>query len=762
MADAYTIARELGGDKVERTAKGYKTCCPVHDDRSPSMTITDAKNGDVAVHCFAGCEWRAIRDELKARGLIEDRRQGRQRDTVAREAAGDRGDPPPSRSSGAQQGIGAGDAATAEAKPRNADGNEAPPPWQRPIAARYDYRDPEGNILYRKVRFGDGLSPKARLCAWDGKRWRWSTLRRRRVLYRLPDLVNPENTERAVVFCEGERDADNLAAIGAVATTQRDGASANPADNELTPLEGRTVVVIGDKDAPGRQFADNVARTLLPIARSVRVVDLPVEEGEDVTDWIEKYGATREDLRDLLKRTPLYQPQAGQQQAQSADTPATTPAPDDRPDSWAPTDHAITGAGGPDLTTPEGLREWRRRLDQATFVDWPDQNDKGRPLDTVENLEYLLRRYCITPRLNLITCEIEIHSSPGMPPEPFETPQFGDITSIAKRHRLGVGNLTAYIPRIAADNAYNPVADWINSRPWDGTRRMRQLFETLTVADDSEENRDLYARLLYRWMLSAVRAATDDNGTASQGLLVLSGPQGAQKTRWLKGLAPDWVLEGALLNPADKDSVLLAIQHWIVELGELDATFRRADIAALKAFLTRSQDQIRRPYAKTAETMPRRTVFAATVNEHDYLIDETGNRRFWTVPVSACNADHGIDMQQLWAELYHDLRAGHPHYPTDEERAKLDRINVEHKVTDPVREGILETFDWQAPHGEKYQASTVCRIIGIRNPSSHQSRQAAKVLRELVGPPKTTKGMRVFCMPAPRPGRDHREEHRPI
>jgi putative DNA primase/helicase len=73
-------------------------------------------------------------------------------------------------------------------------------------------------------------------------------------------------------------------------------------------------------------------------------------------------------------------------------------------------------------------------------------------------------------------------------------------------------------------------------------------------------------------------------------------------------------LEGQTLNPAEKDSVLTAVSHWIVELGELDATFKKADIAQLKAFVTKTSDKVRRPYALKDSSFPRRTVFAGTVN----------------------------------------------------------------------------------------------------------------------------------------------------
>ena len=46
-----------------------------------------------------------------------------------------------------------------------------------------------------------------------------------------------------------------------------------------------------------------------------------------------------------------------------------------------------------------------------------------------------------------------------------------------------------------------------------------------------------------------------------------------------------YIKDGITLNPSDKDSVMQCVRNWIVELGELDATFRKSDIASLKSFI---------------------------------------------------------------------------------------------------------------------------------------------------------------------------------
>jgi len=63
-------------------------------------------------------------------------------------------------------------------------------------------------------------------------------------------------------------------------------------------------------------------------------------------------------------------------------------------------------------------------------------------------------------------------------------------------------------------------------------------------------------------------------------MLVMQGPENSGKTQWLLHLVPPshrgtWAADGLLLDPSNKDSVQQVTGHWLVELGELDATFRR-------------------------------------------------------------------------------------------------------------------------------------------------------------------------------------------
>ncbi len=172
-----------------------------------------------------------------------------------------------------------------------------------PIVTTYDYRNGKGELLFQVVRFA-GKEFRQRRPDGNGG-WIWKLGRTPRVLYRLTELLAaPRDAWVAVV--EGEKDADNLAQRGAVATTCPHGAGKWGRLSDDSALEGRRVVIIVDKDARGRAHGVDVARRLHGRVADLRIVELP-GEGKDVSDWLAA-GGTVEQLQQLIEATPPYSP----------------------------------------------------------------------------------------------------------------------------------------------------------------------------------------------------------------------------------------------------------------------------------------------------------------------------------------------------------------------------------------------------------------------------------------------------------------------
>ena len=132
-----------------------------------------------------------------------------------------------------------------------------------------------------------------------------------KIPYMLPQLI-AATPATPIYVVEGEKDVANLAKIGFVATCNSEGAD-NGNGKKWTPdlnryFKDRDVYILPDNDAPGRQHAEHVARNLDPVAKSVRIVELPgLPHKGDVSNWLESDSAGVK-LAKLAAAAPLWEP----------------------------------------------------------------------------------------------------------------------------------------------------------------------------------------------------------------------------------------------------------------------------------------------------------------------------------------------------------------------------------------------------------------------------------------------------------------------
>ena len=148
--------------------------------------------------------------------------------------------------------------------------------------------------------------------------------------------------------------------------------------------------------------------------------------------------------------------------------------------------------------------------------------------------------------------------------------------------------------------------------------------------------------------------------------------------------------------------------------------------------------------------MPRRTVFAATVNQAKFLIDDTGNSRWWVIPVKAVDYEHNIDMQQVFAQLNVEFEAGEPWWLSAEEDAQLDAQNRPHRTISAIEDLLLGAFDLTLIGQSNLLAMTpreLLVLLGIRDPHNAQCKECAGTLRTYLGEPKRIQGRDKWRIP---------------
>lgn len=205
------------------------------------------------------------------------------------------------------------------------------------------------------------------------------------------------------------------------------------------------------------------------------------------------------------------------------------------------------------------------------------------------------------------------------------------------------------IVHFAQKNSFHNIKNYLESLSWDGTPRAEKIFVDFLGVDDSPYSREV----TLKWLLGAI-ARVYYPGCDFQMCLVLQGAQGIGKSFMMRKLGRDWHI--ALMDSLDDAHAIDAIQSaWIAEIEEFYAA-KKAELNAVKSFLTRQSDDRRAPYARREEKFPRHCVFVITVNDKQFLRDPTGNRRF---KILQCQSSmnqfkEGLTdfyIGQVWAEV---------------------------------------------------------------------------------------------------------------
>jgi hypothetical protein len=362
------------------------------------------------------------------------------------------------------------------------------------------------------------------------------------------------------------------------------------------------------------------------------------------------------------------------------------------------------------------LIEERKQQNSIPMLDFPYKNKKEQPLKVWENLNYLLKIKNIKIKYNLLSREIEV---PGTNKSLDELLVEFNTLALTNGFKIGIDDLARFVVKIAKENSYNPVIDYLKKckASWDGVSRINDLCETIQCYGDN----NFKNLLITKWLINAVHIIINKGRNNCEGVLVIQGKQGIGKTRWIRSIIPnpDWLKTGVAVDPSDRDSVSKATKYWIVELGEMEATLKK-DQAELKQFFTENSDEYREPYGRFPIKYPRLTCFYATVNDLEFLKDITGNRRYWAIEAKSINVNHNIDLDQLWGEVAALYAKGKiKNYLTQKEEEILNENNTKFEVKSSAEIKLLDNFDWSNTDIRKwsYLTSTeICDYIDENNP----------------------------------------------
>jgi hypothetical protein len=304
------------------------------------------------------------------------------------------------------------------------------------------------------------------------------------------------------------------------------------------------------------------------------------------------------------------------------------------------------------------------------------------------NIALAIGRLGVRLRLNEFANQTELAGLDGF------GPLLDDASAI--RIRLAIHEQFEFLPpealcaSVLADEAhkgrFHPVRLYLTGLNWDGERRLDRWLHTYLGAAKSD-----YSTAIGKMFLIALVARIFQPGCKADYMIILEGPQGAMKSAACRVIAGEWFSDSLPEVREHKDLAQHLRGKWLIEVSELSA-MTRTETNTLKAFVTREEERYRPPYGRHEVIEPRQCLFVGTVNEHEYLRDATGGRRFWPQGVGVIDLiSLKADRDQLFAEAVQLYRAGVHWWPSPQFEAKHIRDEQEARyVEDPWRGPVAE------------------------------------------------------------------------
>jgi predicted P-loop ATPase len=245
-----------------------------------------------------------------------------------------------------------------------------------------------------------------------------------------------------------------------------------------------------------------------------------------------------------------------------------------------------------------------------------------------------------------------------------QTLQIRSLLNYTLRVDFGTQLIADALIVVGCENGINPIQAYLETCVWDGVPRIDQWLQTYMHAEDN-----LYTRAVgSKWLMQAVARAYEP-GCDADSMLCLDGEQEVGKNAIMAALSPDktWLVT-LHSGDIDKDMTVSMEGKWIAEFAEMEIT-RKATMNKLKAFITQKIDTYRKSHRRDHVDHARSNVLWGGSNEETYLLDDTGNRRFWPIRVSGF-VDTGAgepkldrdgvvrDRDQLWGEAVSRCRSG--------------------------------------------------------------------------------------------------------
>ena len=389
-----------------------------------------------------------------------------------------------------------------------------------------------------------------------------------------------------------------------------------------------------------------------------------------------------------------------------------------------------------EMAKKDGWRSQRREPSRSVASDAGSGSDKPPIITKPEKLETaellaLLRSQSDEIRYNVFTQQIEIKGAVIDGADRFY------LKLAEMGYKVGKELAIDCLVQVANENLYNPVTEYLLHCEQHVEPAYIDGLATAYLRP-GDGGTTIYDEMLKRTLIGAVARAFDP-GYKHDTACVIMGDQGAYKSSFWGCLGGPFYSD-ALGDISTKDDVMVLHRSWIMEWAELDHITNRKHAGQVKAFLSQAVDLLRVPYGKAVEAFPRRGIIVGTTNKTmGFLVDETGNRRFWVIPTTKTQVDQIntamllMERDAIWAAAVLAYRNGETSRLPVEMEVAVQQENDAYMIESPWRSAILTYL----ADRRSMEVLTSEEILAkaIQKPMERQTKvdqmQVASILKEL-------------------------------
>ena len=368
-------------------------------------------------------------------------------------------------------------------------------------------------------------------------------------------------------------------------------------------------------------------------------------------------------------------------------------------------------------------------------------------VETDERFASLLAYNEFTGREDVLRLLPSSEEGVGLPNEPFKPRPITDhdqleLKLVVQRTqgyaKARTEDVNGALTILARRNRYNPVQDYLNSLAWDGVPRISDHLLDLgaeAINEPGSPTAIAYVRAVTRSFAIAAVARILDPGCQVDTTLVLEGFQGLGKSTLIRELMPDpdWFTDNLPKDLGTKEAEAHLQGKWLVEMAEVSA-LKKSDAETTKAFLSKRVERFRPVYLRHEISWPRTCVFVGSTNRNDYLIDESGNRRFLPLHLTKAIPKGTVAAMrdQFWAEAVAAYQAGEKWWFDGKILEAAKGEQAARLATDPWDDELPTVLEAMRKVHEIPTVANILRRMGVGlkdQNRGHQNRVASSLKR---------------------------------